>query len=75
MKTWTEYCDQLYDYPIAPNESLINLNTNENTEDYLPILESEVENAIKTLQYDKSPGNENIPSELLKHGGESILYR
>ena len=25
LKTWTEYCDKLYNYSIAPNESLINL--------------------------------------------------
>ena len=60
MKTWTKYCDKLYNYPIEPNESLLNLNTNKNTEDYLPILESDVENIIKTLKYDKSPGNANI---------------
>ena len=65
MKTWTEYCDKLYNYPNAPNESLINLNTKENSEEYLPILESEV--AIKTLKDDKSPGNDNIPSELMKY--------
>ena len=75
MKTWTEYCNKLYNYHIAPNESMINLKTNENTKDYLPILESEVENAFKTLKYDNSPGNDNIPNELLKHGGESITKK
>ena len=48
------------------------MKTNANTAYYLPIFESEVENAIKTLKYDKPPGNDNIPSEFLKHGGESI---
>ena len=73
LKTWTEYCDKLYNYPIAPNDSLINPSINENNEEYLPILESEVDNAIKTLKDDKSYGNDNIPSELLKHGGKNGL--
>ena len=62
LKTWTVYCDQFYNYPIASNDSLINPNTNDNNDDYLPIIESEVENAVQTLKDYKSPGNDNIPS-------------
>ena len=32
---------------MAPNDSLINPNTNENNEDHLPILELQVENTIR----------------------------
>ena len=46
-----------------PNSSLINPNTNEINEDYIPILESEFENVIKTLKYDKSPGNNHSHSQ------------
>ena len=42
-------------------------------EEPLPILECEVRNEILTLKNGKSPGPDNIPSELLKHGGESLI--
>ena len=41
--------------------------------DDLPILKDEVINAIKSLKDGKSPGNDNISSELLKHGGDAIV--
>ena len=37
-------------------------------EEKLPILESEVIEAIKTLKEGKSPDIDNIPSELVKYG-------
>ena len=44
LKTCTKYCDNLYNDSITPNNSLINLNANENNKDFL--LMSEVENVI-----------------------------
>ena len=38
-----------------------------------PILRSEVENAIKELKIDKSPGLDNIYSEYIKAGGEPLM--
>ena len=40
----TKYCDNLYNDSITPNNSLINLNANENNKDFL--LMAEVENVI-----------------------------
>ena len=75
LKTWTEYCNNLYNYPIKPNiNKLTNRNQNNtDIEETLPILKSEVENAIYMLKNDKTPGNDNISGELIKHGGESII--
>ena len=42
-------------------------------DDDLPILKDEVINAIQRLKDGKSPGNDNISSELLKHGGNAIV--
>ena len=42
-------------------------------DDDLPILKDEFINAIKSLKDGKSPGNDNISSELLKHGGDAIV--
>ena len=68
LKTWTEYCNNLYNYPIKPNiNKLINCNRNNIEIETLPILKSEVKNAIKMLKNDKTPGNGNIPAELIKH--------
>ena len=37
LKTWTEYCNKLYNYPITPNSNiLINRNNNTANEEPLP---------------------------------------
>ena len=73
LKTRTEYCKVVYNYKIRPDNNLLKPNNINSNEDSLPILESEVHNAMLTLKNGKSPGPDNIPSELLKHGGESII--
>ena len=42
-------------------------------EEELSILESEVIEAITTLKEGKSPGIDNIPSELVKYGGNAVV--
>ena len=37
-----------------------------------PVLREEVEETVRSLKAGKSPGVDNIPSELLNHGGETI---
>ena len=37
----------------------------------LPVLREEVEEAVRDPRAEKSPGVDNIPSELLKNGGET----
>ena len=73
IKTWTEYCKDLYNFKIKPDNNLLKPNIMNNNEESLPILESEVRNAIRTLKNGKSPDPDNIPGELLKHGGESLI--
>ena len=73
IKTWTEYCKDLYNFKIKPDNNLLKPNIMNNNEESLPIFESEVRNAIRTLKNGKSPGPDNIPGELLKHGGESLI--
>ena len=38
----------------------------------LPLLREEAEDAVHSLKAGKSPGMDNIPSELLKNGGKKI---
>ena len=38
-----------------------------------PILKEEVEKAARMLKDGKSPGVDNIPAEILKHGGPGIV--
>ena len=68
LNIWTEYCKDVYNYKIIPDNNLLKPNKININEYSLPILESEVRNAILTLKNGKSPGPDNIPSELLKHG-------
>ena len=72
LKRWTEYCHELYNYPIKPDHSVI---TSQNTDnvDELSIFKSEVEDAIQKLKKGKSPCIDNIPDELLKCGGDAIV--
>ena len=39
----------------------------------LPILKTEIEKAVKSLKKGKSPGNDNIPGELVQAGGEKVI--
>ena len=69
MERLTEYCKELYNYPINPDIYLLQTNTLANKEvTLLPILKSEVEYAIKKLKNGKSPGIDNVSSELNKEG-------
>ena len=45
----------------------------EESDTELQILDIEVMDAINTLKKGKSPGINNIPSELIKHGGNSVV--
>ena len=53
IKTWTEYCKDLYNFKIKPDNNLLKPNIMNNNEESLPILESEVRNAIRTLKNGK----------------------
>ena len=72
LKRWTEYCQELYNYPIKPDHSVI-ISQNTDNVDELPILKSDVEYAIQKLKEGKSPGIDNISGELLKYGGDAIV--
>ena len=74
IKRWTEYCEELYNYKLRPDTSILNkgINTNREAGD-APILKEEVEEAIRSLKAGKSPGVDNIPAELIKHGGPEMI--
>ena len=72
VNRWTEYCQELYNHTINPDINVLQHNRLDQDND-LPILKDEVINAIKSLKDGKSPGNYDISSELLKHGGDEIV--
>lgn len=74
-KRWTEYCHELYNPAIRPDPNRLTnaMKSSSECED-APILQEEDEEAVKRLKISKSPGIDNIPAELWKHGGqESII--
>ena len=72
LKWWIEYCSGLYNYELDPDTSLLQSNQTPTQEaESLPVLREEVEEAVHSLKAGKSPGVDNIPSELLKNGDEA----
>ena len=47
--------------------------SNSTNNDDFPILKEEVESAIRALKDGKAAGVDNIPAELIKNGGESVI--
>lgn len=71
LARWTEYCNGLYNHNLQPDTSILQQDQNNTREIHdLPVLQEEVEAAVHSLKTGKSPGVDNIPAELLKHGGE-----
>ena len=72
LNRWTEYCQELYNFPLQPDKSILVDEPKHNIPEPLPVMKEEVKEAVKSLQGGKSPGLDNIPSELLKQGGEAV---
>ena len=72
LTRFTEYCSDLYNHESNGDTTILNgpYNTNGDTS---PILREEVEVAVKYLKGGKSPGNDNIPAELIMNGGEAMI--
>ena len=70
-KRWTEYCSELYSHNAEGDDAVLDVNEPKYQYSF-HILESEVEDAIRTLNIVKSPGIDNIPAELLKSGGDIL---
>lgn len=71
LNRWTEYCSDLYNHQTHRDPSVLTCQESTNNDDY-PILREEVEQAIKSLKSGKAAGVDNIPAELIKHGGETV---
>ena len=72
IKRWTEYCSELYNYEANGDPTVLNFTSIEE-EESLPILRTEVEAATRSLKRGKSAGVDNIPGELIRAGGESLI--
>ena len=70
LRRLTECSNELYNHKTHPDQSILLNNQTAVSEDSPPILKREVEAAIRSLKEGKSPGVDNIPGEILKHGGD-----
>jgi hypothetical protein len=71
---WTQYCSSLYKDPGGGDgmvKELEDIAPPEN-DDPQDILYSEVEEAIRALKRNKSPGSDGITAEMLQAGGEQL---
>ena len=67
LNRWIEYCGSLYTYELHPDTNLLQSSQTSTQEaESLPVLRQEVEEAVQSLKAGKSPGVDNILSELLK---------
>lgn len=71
-KRWTDYCKELYNHPSSGDPEVLKVPNSTNNDDF-PILKEEVEFAIRTMKDGKAAGVDNIPAELIKNGGESVI--
>ena len=71
LNRWTEYCSELYNHKAKGDPEVLKHPPVTNTDNY-PILQEEVEAAVKSLKPGKRAGVDNIPAELLQAGGETM---
>ena len=71
-KRWTEYCSELYTFQNKGDPSVL-ICQEQTEEGEFPILRQEVESAIKTLKCGKAAGVDNVPAELITHGGQPVV--
>lgn len=71
LNRWTEYCSDQSNYPLWPYNCLFQNDPRSEADDDSPWLpKEEVEVEVRSLTAVNSPGVENVPYELIKHGGE-----
>ena len=74
LNRWTEYWSGLYNYELYLDTSLLQSNQTPTQEaECLPVFGEKVEEAVHNLKTGKSPGVDNIPSELPKNGEEATI--
>ena len=72
LNRWTEHCSELYSHKAKGDPEVLKHQPVTNTDNY-SILREEVEAAVKSLKPGKSAGVDNIPTELLQAGGETLI--
>ena len=72
IERWTEYCSELYNHQAQGDPNVLNSQDSSEVDDF-PILREEVEAAIKSLKNGKAAGVDNIPAELIKNGGTTVI--
>ena len=72
IKRWTEYCSELYTHTTTGDSKVLDVPPPINNDSY-PILRQEVQATVKSPKKGKSPGVDNIPSELVQAGGEAMI--
>lgn len=74
MNWWTEYCSNLYNFPLKTDPKILQGNqTAASNPTELIILREEVELFIYTQKGGKSPGDDNMPADLINHGREESV--
>ncbi|XP_071479659.1 uncharacterized protein [Diadema antillarum] len=74
LKRWTEYCSDLYNNTLQLDTSIqADIQIKDDEEDGPSVIKDEVKKAILSLKPVKSPVVDNVPTELLKCGGEATV--
>ena len=70
---WREYCSELYNTDLEGDQAVLANPENFNLEEEPAIMEEEVREAIRRLPLNKSPGCDNIHSDLMKPCPEEFI--
>ena len=71
-KRWTEYFSELYTFQNKGDASVL-ISQEPTDEGEFTILRQEVESAINTLKCGKAAGVDNVPADLITHGGQPVV--
>ena len=72
LNRWTEYYSDLYNYETGGDPTVLDCPQTPDDKHH-PILQEEVEAAVKVLKRGKSARVDNIPAELVQAGGDAMI--
>jgi hypothetical protein len=75
LERWEEYFQNLSSIPTAPERLQLTSERTDNRDEVAPPAYNEICSIINKLKTNKAAGSDNIPGELIKHGGRTLKQK